>query len=313
MTPEGRDLLVRLLARRGEEIVEGATDWVIGEAIDLRGQRPREETRELVARVIEGNEAALLQEDGQPLAAFVEHVVSLRAAREFHPSTVLRGLLSFRQVLEGMLRAEGGDGWAALDVLAAVDAVYHGAALQVADLYAVKLTEAVQRRRRELEVELGRVAEEGQRALAEKLATIEAQRQELATLSSPVLRVWSGVLVAPLVGEVGAARAELIRERVLEAIVEDGAHTVLLDITGLVRVDAQVALDLLRLTQAARLLGARGMLVGVSGAVARTLVALDVDLGEVPAFASLEDGLREALQPASGRRSTGPRVGSAAG
>ncbi|AKT43329.1 STAS domain-containing protein [Chondromyces crocatus] len=308
MTPESRSLLAALLERAREEIVEKATDWVIAAAVDLRGQRPREETRRLVAQVVSGNEAALLGEDPRPLNAFVDHVISLRAASEFHPSTVLRGLLSFRHVLEGLLRAHGGDGWAALDVLTAVDDVYHAAALRVADQYAAKLTETVQQRRRELEEELHRVAEAGQRALDEKLATIEAQRLDLARMASPVIRVWEGVLVVPLVGELHAERAALVGERVLAAISGGDEHAVLLDITGLTRVDASVAASLLRLGQAVRLLGAQGILVGVSGAVARTLVGLDVDLGVMPTFGSLADGLREALRPRKVGRAAGLRA-----
>lgn len=296
MTPEGRQLLIDILHRHREEVVDQATDWVIAAALDLQGRRPRGETRALVARVVSGNEAALLQDNTGPLLELVDYVTSLRATHEFHPSTLLRGFVSFRHALEGFLRAEANDGWTALDVLTATDEVYSTVACRLADLYAIKLNATVEVRRRELEEELHRVTVAKERELEEKIATINAQRRDLAELSSPVIRVWEGILVAPLVGELGADRAALVRQRVLDAIAESGADAVLLDITGLTVVDARVAVDLLRLTEAARLLGAEGMLVGVSGAVARALVELEVDIGAARTFSSLQDGLRAALR-----------------
>lgn len=295
-TPEGKRLLIDILHRRREEIVDQSTDWVIAAAVDLQGRRPRSETRALVDKVVSGNEAALLEADPGPLHDLIDHVTSLRAAHEFHPSTLLRGFVSFRHALEIFLRAEADDGWAALDVLSATDEVYSAVACRLADLYAIKLNATVEVRRRELTEELHRVTEAKERELEEKIATINAQRRDLAALSSPVIRVWGGVLVAPLIGELGADRAALVRQRVLDAIAESGADAVLLDITGITVIDARVAVDLVRLTEAARLLGAEGMLVGVSGAVARALVELEVDIGAARTFSSLQDGLRAALR-----------------
>lgn len=299
MRDESRRVLADLLRRRRAEIVEQATDWVTDRAVDLRGRRPREETRALVERVVAGHEAALLAGDPRPLGELVEFVTSFRAAREFHVSTMLRGFGSFRSALELHLREEGGDGWAAFEVLAAVDDVYHAAACQVADTYMLKLTETVQRRRRELEDELGALADAKERELTEKIRTIEEQRRALAALSSPVIRVWEGVLVAPLVGELGAARAGEVLDRVLGAIEVSGARAVLVDITGLTLVDASLAGRLVRILEAARLLGAEGILVGASAAVARALVESDADLGTSRIFGTLQDGLRAVIR---GRR-----------
>ncbi len=299
MNAEGRRLLADLLGRRRAEIVEQATDWVTAGSVDLRGQRPRAETRALVEKVVSGHEAALLDGDLRPLGEFIEYVTSFRASREFHVSTVLRGFGSFRTALEALLREESGDGWAAFELLAAVDAVYHAAAYQVADAYMVKLTGTVQRRRRELEAELTALADAKEREVDEKIATIEAQRRALAALSSPVIRVWEGVLVAPLVGEIGLDRAAEVLEKVLGAIEATGARAVLIDITGLTLVDAAVADRLVRLLDAARLLGAEGILVGVSAAGARSLVEIGADLGTARIFGTLQDGLRAVIR---GRR-----------
>jgi len=69
LSPASRQLLASLLERRRTEIIESATDWVIAEAVDLRSQRPREETRRLVEQVVSGNEAALIHGDLGPLHA----------------------------------------------------------------------------------------------------------------------------------------------------------------------------------------------------------------------------------------------------
>jgi rsbT co-antagonist protein RsbR len=297
----GRRLLVEVLETQREAIVERATDWVIEYAVDLGGKRPREETRALVERVVAGNEAALLEDEMGPIAEFVEFVTTYRAARGFQVSTLLKGLLSFRQAIEAPLRARAGESAAAFEVLAAIDQVAAVASFRVADIYfekvsaAQRATERVTEERQMLEAEIARQAESARVVLEEKAAMIERQRRELATLSSPVLRVWKRVIVAPLVGEVSGERAAILMENVLGAIVAHGARRVLLDVTGLTRMDEEVAGYLVRLIGAARMLGAEGVLVGVSPEAATALGRVDVELGEVQAFGTLYDALRAAL------------------
>jgi rsbT co-antagonist protein RsbR len=302
MNDEGRQLLREVLHRRRAEIIEEATDWVRARAIDLGTKRPREETRKLCALTFNVYEAVLLAGDMTPVRAYIDHITTFRAAREFHVSTLLRGVLSIRWVLERFLRQDIGDGWTAFDLLTAVDAVYYDIAFQVADTYTFKLNETIQTRRMELEVELCRTAEVKARELDDKIAIIESQRRMLAELSAPVIRVWEGVLVIPLVGEITADRAGDLLERALGAIDRSGAEALILDITGLTLMDTEVALRVLRLLTAARLLGADGMLVGASSQIARTLVDLGVDLGEVRTFSTLHEGLRAALRPRSAMR-----------
>lgn len=139
--------------------------------------------------------------------------------------------------------------------------------------------------------------------LAEKLRLIEAQQQEIQALSTPVLQIWDRVLALPLIGRLDAQRAANLMEDLLRAIVETRAEHVLLDVTGVPQVDTQAAGYLRDVVRAARLLGSRCALVGISPTIAESLVSLEIDLAGVPAFSSLQDGLRHALTAAGrGRR-----------
>jgi rsbT co-antagonist protein RsbR len=298
MDDVSRGLLSALLERHRGEIVDRGTDWVREQAIDLGSRRPREETRKLVERVVTSQSAALLTGDESPIDEFIELVTSLRSSSEFHVSTLLRGLLSFRRGLEEVLRAGSVDLGAVIDLLAAVDAVAHAAVFRAADVYNEKLNGTILRRRAELERDLARVTAAKEQELEEKARTIDAQRELLNALSSPVIRIWEGVLVAPLIGEIDPERAAAVRERVLEAVMKTRARAVLVDITGLTVIDEALAEEIMRLVKSVRLIGAETMLVGISPEGARTLARLQVNLGDVRSFATLHDGLRAAFQSA---------------
>ncbi len=142
--------------------------------------------------------------------------------------------------------------------------------------------------------------------LAAREAMVRAQGEEIFRLSAPILPVYPGVLLMPLVGRIDAARAGRITLALLEAIVAHAAEVALLDVTGLVHLDAEVAELLLGAARAARLVGAVPALVGVSPSMARDLVASGSDLSGLITLSDLENGLHYAL----GR--LGKAIGSAA-
>jgi rsbT co-antagonist protein RsbR len=306
MDDGARRLLREVLSLRRAEIIEEATDWVRGQAIDLGTKRPREETRALSVITLAAYEAALLSGDMAPFQAYLDHLTKLRVAREFRVSTLLRGLGSIRWAIARFLRSDIADGWTAFEILTTVDSLYHDIAFQLADIYTLKLNETVDQRRLELEADLQNITEAKARELEDKMALIEAQRRMLAALSLPVIRIWEGILVVPLVGDITEERAADLLEKALGAIREDAAGALILDITGLSRMDAEVARRLLALLQAAKLLGAEGILVGVSSTMARTLIELGVDLSRIRTVGTLEGGLRAALRGREPR----PFVGS---
>ncbi|HRI62875.1 MAG TPA: PAS domain-containing protein [Polyangium sp.] len=148
--------------------------------------------------------------------------------------------------------------------------------------------------RREAHAALGRemALEENQAAL------LELVRQ----LSTPLLPIAEGVLVAPLVGRMDEGRGEHFIEVLLEGIQRHSAQVVLIDVTGVPAIDAAVAEQILRAARAARLLGTRTLLVGISRDVARTMMELGFDTTGLETHADLRAGIRAAQQ---GRRSKG--------
>ncbi|MFS8069928.1 MAG: PAS domain-containing protein, partial [Byssovorax sp.] len=131
--------------------------------------------------------------------------------------------------------------------------------------------------------------------LALQEQVIEAQHAALRELSTPLLPLAKGVLAMPLIGTIDSVRASEILETLLQGIGEQRAHTAILDITGVREIDVQTADALAGAARAARLLGARVILTGVSPAVARTLVTLDANLDGIAILATLASGIAHAL------------------
>ncbi len=137
-------------------------------------------------------------------------------------------------------------------------------------------------------------AEKERAALQEQV--IAAQRLALRELSTPLIPLNEQVVVMPLVGAIDTARAQQIMETLLEGIARHQATVAILDITGVQVVDTQVAYALIQAAQAARLLGARMVLTGISPAMAQTLVHLGIDLQGISTRRSLQDGIVLALR-----------------
>lgn len=114
--------------------------------------------------------------------------------------------------------------------------------------------------------------------LDQKLGIIEAQHQEILTLSAPLLEVAEGVLAVPIVGAMTQTRAEEIMHRLLGAIVERQVASVVLDLTGLETIETHTADHLMSIVRAIRLLGADAVISGIRPAVAQTIVELGIDL-----------------------------------
>ena len=136
----------------------------------------------------------------------------------------------------------------------------------------------------------------------ENLYLIKEQRQVIAAMSTPIIQVWEGNLTVPLVGQIGAARAAMLMQSLLDAIVARSARHAILDLTGVDDVDAETADHILRIVHAAELLGAKAIVSGIRPKVAQTIVELGVDLTSLATAANLEEGLKACL------RSMGVRV-----
>lgn len=126
-------------------------------------------------------------------------------------------------------------------------------------------------------------------------AVIARQQQELLELSTPVVKLWDGILAVPLIGTLDSARTQSVMESLLQRIVDSEATIAIIDITGVPAVDTLVAQHLIKTVAAARLMGADCIVSGIRPQIAQTIVQLGVDL-EVTTKASLAEALRLALQ-----------------
>jgi rsbT co-antagonist protein RsbR len=131
--------------------------------------------------------------------------------------------------------------------------------------------------------------------LAAHAETVKRHQQAIRELSTPVIRVYDGVLLLPLVGTIDSLRAQQVMESVLTRIADDQAKVIILDIAGVAVVDTKVADNLVKTTAAVRLLGAQTILTGISAQVARTMVQLGVDLSTMHTRARLAEGIELAL------------------
>ncbi len=134
-----------------------------------------------------------------------------------------------------------------------------------------------------------------QAELKARLKTIEEQNAAIRELSTPVMEIWDDILVLPVVGVVDTHRSMEIMNTLLQRIVDGQAKCVIIDITGVEVVDTKTADYLLRVARAARLLGTRCVLTGLSPAVAQTLVEIGADITEITTLRNLKEGLKDCL------------------
>jgi anti-anti-sigma factor len=144
-------------------------------------------------------------------------------------------------------------------------------------------------------VSLGVARRWAEEELKEKLAVIQKQQDAIQELSTPVIKVWDGVLVVPLIGVIDTARAMHFTDELLVAISRMQAKIAIIDITGVPTVDSSVASHLLKTVKAVRLQGARCILTGIRPEVAQTVIHLGIDIEELKTMSSLAQGLKWAF------------------
>ncbi len=126
-------------------------------------------------------------------------------------------------------------------------------------------------------------------------AVIKRQQEELLELSTPVVKLWDGVLALPMIGTLDSQRTQMVMESLLQRIVDTGSEIAIIDITGVPTVDTLVAQHLLKTVTAIRLMGADCIISGVRPQIAQTIVHLGLDLQGVVTKANLSDALKLAL------------------
>ncbi|MGH9567581.1 MAG: STAS domain-containing protein, partial [Candidatus Angelobacter sp.] len=125
---------------------------------------------------------------------------------------------------------------------------------------------------------------------------IQRQQQELLELSTPVVKLWDGILALPIIGTLDSARTQVVMESLLQTVVQTNSRFAVIDITGVPTVDTLVAQHLLKTITAARLMGAECIISGVRPQIAQTIVHLGIDLNQVITKARLSDAFALCLE-----------------
>jgi rsbT co-antagonist protein RsbR len=229
------------------------------------GQQGRELLQLLGAAVGTGSDTRA--EPWRPTREFLERLSRSRAQQGFTSSDTAMFLFSLKRPLFDRLRAATKDG-ASLG-----EAIW--ATTELIDALALHTVATFQKSREDV---------------------INRQQEDLLELSTPVVKLWEGVLALPMIGTLDSARTQIVMESLLQRIVETGSEIAIIDITGVPTVDTLVAQHLLKTITAIRLMGADCIISGIRPQIAQTIVHLGVDLEGVTTKATLADALALAFK-----------------
>ncbi|MEU3718256.1 STAS domain-containing protein [Streptomyces californicus] len=246
-------------------------EWIDGVSRSLQGRISKAEVdrelRELYGALVDGLRTG--DEDARgdgfsEVRALLTELSRNRARQGFTPSETAISVLALKQALEPALRNGSAEDTTAYLRLG-----------RILDDLALLTIEAYTRTREEI---------------------ISSQASQLMELSTPVVKLWDGVIAVPLVGTLDSARTQVVMEKLLQALVDTGSEQAIIDITGVPAVDTQVAQHLLKTVVAARLMGAECTISGIRPQIAQTIVALGIEFGDIVTKASLADALQHALR-----------------
>lgn len=222
----------------------------------------------LRAAVQGGGSTGVQAPEWAPLREMLGRVSRSRALQGFSPSETATFVLSLKRPLFARLQAAvQGDPERLMDAVWSATTLLDGLGLYT--------TEAFQQSREDV---------------------IYRQQQELLELSTPVVKLWEGVVAVPLIGTLDSARTQVVMENLLQRIVETGASMAIIDITGVPTVDTLVAQHLIKTVAAARLMGAECIISGIRPQIAQTIVHLGVELHGASTKATLADAIAMALR-----------------
>jgi rsbT co-antagonist protein RsbR len=266
--------LAEIIAKNEESI---RTEWIGGmaksvERADLIGKMALDEQcRTLLSAVVAGVKTSGPTDIAAPgwdtARELLREISASRARQGFSPVDVAMFVLSLKQPLFTTIR---NDLSKSQDKL--FDTVW--AATELLDRLALITIEVFMAAREEL---------------------IVRQQQELLELSTPVVKLWDGILALPIIGTLDSARTQVVMESLLQTVVATNSKFAIIDITGVPTVDTLVAQHLLKTITAARLMGAECIISGVRPQIAQTIVHLGINLEDVVTKAKLSDAFALAL------------------
>jgi rsbT co-antagonist protein RsbR len=217
--------------------------------------------------VKKGGDLDLAAPAWKELRDLLSSISSSRAIQGFTPSATARFVLSLKEAIFTLLRKQFANQPAELGT-----AIWE--ATQLIDSVALYTMEAFMKTREDV---------------------IRRQQESMLELSTPVVKLWDGILALPLIGTLDSARTQVVMESLLQRVVSDATEVVIIDITGVPTVDTLVAQHLLKTVTAARLMGTDCIISGIRPQIAQTIVHLGVDLTSVITKSSLADAFKIAL------------------
>ena len=222
----------------------------------------------LLRQGVESGGTDLQKPAWDPMREMMADISRSRAEQGFTPSETATFIFSFKKPLFNRLRAQySNDSETLASELWATTELLDSIGLYTIEIF-VKLREGVIRR----------------------------QQEEMLELSTPVVKLWEGILALPIIGTLDSARTQVVMETLLENIVKTNSRVAIIDITGVPTVDTVVAQHLLKTVTAARLMGADCIISGVRPQIAQTIVHLGINLLDVTTKATLSDAFALALQ-----------------
>jgi rsbT co-antagonist protein RsbR len=263
----------KLLQKKKKQILEG---WIKNQLSNeglredlMSNEDARKQSEELLNVLLENlNEQNITEpqsEDFEPVIEILSGISISRARQGFTPRET--GVFSLRHALIDALLADG-----KMEPGELFDAVIK--INKLVDTFGVTTFETFIKGREEV---------------------ILRQTDEISEISTPVIRVWDGILALPIIGTLDSARTQIVMENLLQEIVETGSSIAILDISGVPAVDSLVAQHLIKTVSATRLMGAECIISGIRPEIAQTVVHLGIDLSNIITKATLANALKYAF------------------
>jgi rsbT co-antagonist protein RsbR len=274
MGTSNKTRIPEILQKHEQELLQ---EWIQEQNLSAPRQRQllkeselRDQSSDFLKSLIEVSQEGEIQEISgpgwQPVRKLLDGISQARGLRGFTTAETARFIFALKKPLFDVLRREIGDPgklgqeiWIASELL---------------DKLGLYTSEIHEKRREEV---------------------IARQHQNMLELSTPVVKLWEGILALPLIGTLDSNRTQVVMESLLQKIVETGSNVAIIDITGVPTVDTLVAQHLLKTVTAARLMGAECIISGIRPQIAQTIVHLGIELGTVMTKSSLADAFRAAL------------------
>jgi rsbT co-antagonist protein RsbR len=283
LSADAKGRLVTLLGSRRDALIK---EWTSVAARTLRGRQTEGELAKQIAEVHAALESVLGTAEGSvhsadagEARAMLSELSRHWARQGFSPSETAMLVLGVKEALYGVLSAEGrGD----------VPADFMDLSRLVDDM-GLFTFEVYTKTREEI---------------------LADQTEQLLELSTPVVKLWEGIVAVPLIGTLDSARAQVVMEKLLQTLVDTGAAYAIVDITGVPAVDTQVAQHILKTVVAARLMGAECIISGIRPQIAQTVVALGIEFGDIVTKATLADALLHTLRASGVEITRTPKKGS---